>query len=613
MSFKGTLIAAVVFAVLLGVLLYDSGRRTAKETKAESDARVLRMAVDSLDSLSIKTSEGEFKLVKDEPEGEEEEGVWRLTEPIEAKADAIAIANLINSLDSARKRQPFEIEGESSLADYGLDALEVTLLAQSTSDGKIDTLSIGLQGVGFADYYANLETNKNEVFLVRGSLKRGLEKGLYDLRDKTILDFDTDQATSITLQLAAGELTADKADGVWSLGGAVRDYADKNAWEDMLRKIENGRAVDFVDGADAILQASYGLNKPSIRLAGAMGENAEERVLLVGDQQPEATRSYAKVEGTEQVFLISEDIHDVLTAEFQSYRSKKLFPRTKGAYDVHYLKVKTERESYALKKEDGDWTFAAQPDAFVDRVKVQDLVAIYAGLRIENYVTDDLTTSDTLKYSFDNPALEIVLANEDQSIRETVKIGTFDKDELALFARREGSPSVFRVQWKSKTQMIRMRDQLLEKKVARFDMDSVSSILLETVDREAGSYTFEKKDDAWRGRMGDAKATTPVSMFDVEDFLRAVENLRYESQYEIISEHPELSVAELGDIETTFTLKMASGATLASFAMTREDMRLRYAHTSDGDLFMLVESQYGDAKDRMDDLLGIFDEEGNDE
>ena len=612
MSFKRTLIAAIVFAVLLGVYLYDSDRRSAKETKETLDARVLQMGADNLDSLSIKTLEGEFQLVKDKPEADDEEGVWRLTEPIEAKADAAAVTSLINSLDSAEKRKPFEVESEENLAEYGLDEPEATLQAQATSDGTIDTLSIGLQGVGFNDYYANLETNKNEVFLVTSSLKSGLEKDLYDLRDKTILGFDTDEATSITLQAAEGKLEADKAGGAWKLDGAVKDYADRNALEDMLRKVQTGKAADFVDGADAIARASFGLDNPSIRLAVAMGENAEERVLLVGDQHPEDTRYYAKVEDADQVFLIPEDVHDELAAEFEGYRTKKLFPRTKGAYDVVYLKVIMDRGAYALNKEGGDWKFADEPDAFVDRQKVQDLIAIYAGLRIEKFVTDDAATSDTLKYGFDNPALEIVLANKDKSIRETVKIGKFDKDELGLFARREGSPSIFKVGWKSESQMIRRRDQLLEKKLARFDANDVSSILLETDDGEVESYSFEKQNDAWRGR-GGLGESTPASMIAVEDFLRALEDMRYETQYEILSERPELSVAKLGDIETTFTLKAVSGSTLAAFSMTKEDARLRYAHTPDGELFMLVEDQYSDTGDRMSDLLGIFEEEEEEE
>ena len=139
---------------------------------------------------------------------------------------------------------------------------------------------------------------------------------------------------------------------------------------------------------------------------------------------------------------------------------------------------------------------------------------------------------------------------------------------MAVYASREGSQSVFKLEWKSETQLVRRRSNLHEKKVVRFDEDEVASIALVTVaGEEAGSYVFEEKEGAWSVSKDEGEPRTAPQM-DVKALLSAVANMRYDAQYELIAQNPEMALGDLEDVESTFTLRAAGGETLAGFTMT---------------------------------------------
>ncbi|MCX7014406.1 MAG: DUF4340 domain-containing protein [Candidatus Sumerlaeota bacterium] len=610
MNFKGTLIALVLFLVVLGAFYFDYSRKQKKETAKSASEQLLQMDAKTIDHLTIKNPQGEFELAK---AGKDEEG-WKVLKPIETQADDSTMKSLIASLAGARKKNPFAL-GQRSLADYGLEKPAIAAELKASSKGEIADLSVGDEGAEYGQNYARLAAKPDEVFLVPSSVKTALDKKLYDLRDKTILRCPPDDITTVTLTTAQGEFEAEKHDKAWTITRPVKDAGESTAISDFLRKINEGKAASFVDTTGTLNLAVYGLDAPKTRLAVWGPKTEGVRTLLVGDQQPEQDKYYGKVEGAEQVFAIPSDIYKELEKDAKTFRSKEVFPDLTSSFDVNAMKVESKKKgAFEVNKDkEGKWTLVDEPDKNLDKTKVEDLAAALCDLRIKDVLTDDPKTSETLKYGFETPELQVTLQNTDKGLKDSVEIGLFEQDNRVIYARSVGQTSLFTLEWSAPEKLEIGIDDLVERKLATFKTDEVSTI--DAQKRLAGgkvdSYHFEKAGAAkeekaeWKGKKNE-EALQSVPTIEVDSFLNTLTGLSYKTRYEAGSQDPEIKLAPFKDLETTMTLKGAEGKPLLDVGMTIEQFDQRFARQPDGVAWSIKAEDYKPVASALDRLLGTI-------
>ena len=176
------------------------------------DRRVLAFGKDDVVEVRRSGAPGAVAMAN-------EDGDWRVFEPVAALADGDAVAGLLDKLDTS-EIESFVAEDPDAeaLKGYGCGgaaSFEVALVVGSDRAEK--RLAVGLDN-GQGSFYAR-DASRPQVFLVDSTLVQELAKGVDDLRDRKPLRFDREAVERIAL--ARGneiQFTAEKdTAGVWEL------------------------------------------------------------------------------------------------------------------------------------------------------------------------------------------------------------------------------------------------------------------------------------------------------------------------------------------------------------------------------------------------------------
>ncbi len=600
MSVKGTLITLVLFVVLVGIYKWDKGKRESTEKAKEQAAKIMQFEAKDVDSLVLSNKGESIELKKSG--GDEENPNWEILKPIQTKADASQVKSIVESLAGAKKQEIFELAKDQKLADYGLETPEVKAEVKSEDKGQFVNILFGDRKTGMGDYFATIESEKNKVFLVPPHVQSLLVKPLFDLRDKTVISAPADDVTSVTLSMdLAGEMVAEKVDGKWRLKSPLEDAGDEVAIGDLLRKIDGARAADFVDTTGTLQLASYGLDNPAYRLTVWGPKLKEERAFLLGEKVPEEDQYYAKAENADQVVMVPGDVQVQLAKSFDEYRSKDLFPAV--GVEAGEIDVTLDGKSYGLKKDDeGQWSFAEAAEGKIDQAGVEDMLAALVELRVKEFKVDDSATTDTAVYGLDSPTLTVELRAKDGKRVDRATIGRVDNGEQVIYAKREGSPSILALEWKDPGQFMKSAEDLIERKVAAFKTEDAARIEVQTADGAKKEYMFEKKEDAWSGGPVGQDGTTIPEM-EAQSFLNALTDLRYQKLHAAGSKDIEMTTAPK-DIETTLTLKSATGETLLDVGVSGVQVDERFLSQSDGSAYAVKDMDYQRVDGALKALLG---------
>jgi hypothetical protein len=234
--------------LLISGYLEDSLHKTIFDLR---DKTVLKFTRDAVDTISVDAKGAPaITLTK---KGEQ----WRLTAPVDARADFGVADSLISRLEQARMKSivPAEAQTPADMKKYGLDApqAQVTLGAGSTRA----TLAIGAKADDTSVYARDL--SRPVVFTVESSLLDDVKKNPNDLRMKDVFAFRSYSALSVDLTTGgqtyafAKEKPADQSAtaDVWKMKAPAGKDVDQTKFTDLLATLSNLRAERFVDKAPA--------------------------------------------------------------------------------------------------------------------------------------------------------------------------------------------------------------------------------------------------------------------------------------------------------------------------------------------------------------------------
>ena len=223
------------------------------------DKKTIHFEKDNIREFNLSNPEGRFTFVK-------ENGDWKMTKPIETKAEKSSVDAVLNKLQSGRIKSVVDEEGINlakynlSRATYSVEMLSGMEKAKTSivfSQVK-DNVSYGKDGV------------RPQVFTVDSNFVKPFNKDLYGFRDKKILDFNDDEVTRINLS-HNNELMRFHKDtvDVWYLDSGEK--AKKWKINSLLTSIRNLKAEKFIE-EDPHYFMNYGLVNPESRIE-IYGEN----------------------------------------------------------------------------------------------------------------------------------------------------------------------------------------------------------------------------------------------------------------------------------------------------------------------------------------------------
>ena len=195
-------------------------------------------------------------------------GEWEITEPVVLKADEGTVDDLLFGVDALRA-VAFVADQPKNLQPYGLDSpsIEVSFMVPDTEP------TVLLVGKVKGDNVYVKAQNAESVFLVKKELLDLVGVGVAGLRDKQILDFDSDAAAKIVLKHGDVNLTCQKQGTNWRLTHPVQEQAKNGAIRSIIHQVNQLTVEAFLAVSPPI--TSTGFDVPEIELVVTLKDQTE--------------------------------------------------------------------------------------------------------------------------------------------------------------------------------------------------------------------------------------------------------------------------------------------------------------------------------------------------
>jgi len=314
MRFKGT---AALAAVFIGIVFYyfqiDLPSEKRKKEEKDRSEKVILFDPENVKTISFIKGEISIKLKR---LGIDE---WQMTAPVNANGDAPAVSDFLSFLKNLNFTRVVE-ESSKDLTSFGLDTPDLKIIL-SMNNGETKGVRVGDDHpMGNKVYLARL--NEGRV-LTAGITKNRLDQEVHDLRDKTILDFETPQITKIELIRNGKTLSLKKNEESWEVSEEkITAEGNESEITNLLNTIQAARIEQFVEEQPEQL-ASYGLNNSKLTVKLTTSQENEPLTLLIGKKTEHGF--YAKTLPKENIFTINQSLFDTLNnREFLDFLNKSL-------------------------------------------------------------------------------------------------------------------------------------------------------------------------------------------------------------------------------------------------------------------------------------------------
>jgi len=298
-KFSGTLAALVIFAILLGgVLYYDSQKKAAEAPPAEKvfpgvkpgDVQAIKIVYPG-EKLSLEKADGEWYVVHD---GKRHE------------ADSEIVRDIVNDLTEMAADRVVSTD-EADLDEFGFveSKREFTMV---TNEFDYPVIIGDRSPVGSGIYIYDL--GEGRVILVKDHYLWGILNGSAEgFRDRAVTGFDRDAVDRIVVRAGAFSVELRKEGGLWVQSGAESPRpVDQKRVDEILNSFTSLRASEFVADEPGDLSA-YGLDEP-VAEAGFFGEGVSETVFF--GKRMDEDNFYVMTSGGEAVYAVPKEHFGIL-------------------------------------------------------------------------------------------------------------------------------------------------------------------------------------------------------------------------------------------------------------------------------------------------------------
>ena len=260
------------------------------------------------DRLKLIRPDGKLALRK------KGEAKWEIEEPVKVEADEVAVDDLLFALDSL-KAKGFVSEKAKELAKYGLERPRLEIQVQEV--GKPDVYFVKVGGKTKDGYYV-LGSYSNAVALISQDDFEKLNKGLLELRTKTVWDITTSDVAEVELKHDKTDVRCIRKGYDWHIVSPVKEKANNSEVNDILYEVHQLKALRFLPKPRSLSQ--YGLDKPRVYLKMTMRDGRKSYELSLGKEKD--GEIYAKASVSEYPFMVDKDVLEKLLKTVEDLREK---------------------------------------------------------------------------------------------------------------------------------------------------------------------------------------------------------------------------------------------------------------------------------------------------
>lgn len=418
---RGLTSTIVLFVILAGLgayIYFVDNKRPAAGT--ETKPKAFEVAGDQIEEIEIKGADGQTTRLR------KADDKWTLVQPLEADADPGEVSSLTTNL-SALDIQRVVDEKPADLTTYGLSPAKVEVGFRAKGQKNFQRLLIGEKTPSGGDVYAK-KPGESRVFLASSYLESTFNKTPFDLREKSILKFESDKVDGLEIRQGSSMVQFAKSGTVeWKLVKPIMARGDYGSIESIIGRLSMEKMQKLVASDVADLK-KYGLDSPVAQVIISAGST--KATLAIG--KTEDGMAYARDASRPMVFTVEEALLTELKKPIGDYRRKDLFDFR--PFTVKVVQIVRGSEKFGIEKsvdKDGKEVWRNAGGRVVEAAKVEDALNKLSGLRAQSF---EGQSHPSLKA----PLLTVTAKfNEDSS--ETVAFGRAGSDVLAGRADEEGS------------------------------------------------------------------------------------------------------------------------------------------------------------------------------
>lgn len=443
----------------LAILLFGLGayvyfvelptERKKLETEA-AEKQLLPFGQQDVTHLTVRSAGETIVLVAAQDDRKDHK--WKIASPIQAEADSREVEGLLRALTVGKVTRVVE-EKPSDLAAYGLATPSVALTLKAGS--REETLSLGDSGPISSTLYATRASDP-KVLLTDLAAKDFLNKTVLTFRKKEVLPFEQNKVDRLRLTYPKHEIVLYTLENKWKIRAPVEAPADQPAVRTLLLKLEDLKALSFIDPGPQRDATAGKLKQPAAKITVHEGdhEGERERTVKLFEPDPQSGEAYAVTSPDGPIYRISPLSIKDLVRDLFALQDKRLLGLERD--EIAMLVVKTHEEQYQLIKQTDQWVLEDRPTEKLDQQKVELFVSRVVDLPAELRVVKE--SRPLAPYGLSSPTAEFTATAKDGKRRGRLVLGT--KVGGLAYAMGQGLVGIYQVRSDLLTQIPSKRDLL---------------------------------------------------------------------------------------------------------------------------------------------------------
>ena len=395
----------------LFIVFFERDLKSTDERR-EAEKKVMAVEAESVTGIELVNAQGRrIELEKEKVAEPEEEDplskppeVWRLTQPIQARADADSLTDLISRLTAIEKSRTLE---GPDLSQLGLESPELSVTLQ-TESGPME-LHIGME-LPLSGDRALRGSGTDVAYQARidPELLDLLGREAPDWRDKRIFVEPRNAIESLALTRGDQKIRLQRFgdDEKYRLVEPIADAANVDKVRGLLTTLVGLEAAAFVDPSTAATE--LGLQPAQARLEVSLAEGTQPWLLELGfprtDDPQRLWARYSSADEQQTVEISSPELEEALSNTVEDWRSPQwsafqVFGIRKAQFSSLGKDLVIERQN------NGDWS---RDGDRIEYSAASDALYPFTEIRAESLVTRAQAGS---RFDLSSPRLTATLSD----------------------------------------------------------------------------------------------------------------------------------------------------------------------------------------------------------
>jgi hypothetical protein len=321
---KPMIYLGVFFVLALFYYFYEHKGGIERAESEQQASKALQFSPDSAAAISITGSSGIITL-------ECLEDGWELVNPVAAAADSEAVARLLGSVSSAVHDRVVE-DSAADLSIFGLENPQLVFSVTPISSGIPQVLQLGNKNPGETFIYASNSRNPGRVVLLNSWLLGDLDRTVFQLRDKSLFQFQKDEVERLTVKvLDSRDIEITRNGDHWDVRSGATFRADRDSVDAILDMLADTETEGFIDQLPPQWETTYQLDQPALTLQLYM-EDGSSCGMQFGARDTSGHYYAVRQDEKDNVYIAGAELFDLLCAN--PSRLRDMAPDGDGNEDI---------------------------------------------------------------------------------------------------------------------------------------------------------------------------------------------------------------------------------------------------------------------------------------